>query len=210
MIKDINKSVELNNFINTIKDYAIKNNVPIVLDDGLDIIIETIKKNNAKRILEIGCAIGYCAINMASVDEDIIVHTIERNLEMYNIALNNVCEAGLNNRIKVIYSDALTVDEALLFNDYDLIFIDAAKAQYIKFFEKFSKLLKVGGVIICDNLSFHGFVKKYQEGDYSMSRDLKALMRKVNNFLEYLKNNNDYETVLYELGDGVSVSKKLR
>ena len=210
MIKDINKSVELNIFINTIKDYAIKNNVPIVLDDGLDIIIETIKKNNAKRILEIGCAIGYCAINMASVDEDIIVHTIERNHEMYNIALNNVNEAGLNNRIKVIYSDALTVDEALLFNDYDLIFIDAAKAQYIKFFEKFSKLLKVGGVIICDNLSFHGFVKKYQEGDYSMSRDLKALMRKVNNFLEYLKNNNDYETVLYELGDGVSVSKKLR
>ena len=210
MIKDINKSVELNNFINTIKDYAIKNNVPIVLDDGLDIIIETIKKNNVKRILEIGCAIGYCAINMASVDEDIIVHTIERNLEMYNIALNNVNEARLNNRIKVIYSDALTADEALLFNDYDLIFIDAAKAQYIKFFEKFSKLLKVGGVIICDNLSFHGFVKKYQEGDYSMSRDLKALMRKVNNFLEYLKNNNDYETVLYELGDGVSVSKKLR
>ncbi|MBQ7276410.1 MAG: O-methyltransferase [Bacilli bacterium] len=210
MIKDINKSVELNNFINTIKDYAIKNNVPIVLDDGLDIIIETIKKNNAKRLLEIGCAIGYCAINMASVDEDIIVHTIERNLEMYNIALNNVNEAGLNNRIKVIYSDALTADEALLFNDYDLIFIDAAKAQYIKFFEKFSKLLKVGGVIICDNLSFHGFVKKYQEGDYSMSRDLKALMRKVNNFLEYLKNNNDYETVFYELGDGVSVSKKLR
>ena len=206
MNKDMSK--DLNTIIKEIKEYAVVNNVPIVLDDGLDIIINLIKENHVKRILESGCAIGYSAINMASVNDDIIVHTIERNEEMYKLACFNINKANMEDRIKIFYDDALEIDLNKLFDNYDLIFIDAAKAQYIKFFERFGALLKEGGIIVCDNLAFHGYVKKYQEGDYSMSRDLKALMRKVNNFLDYLKNNQEYETCFFELGDGVSVSKK--
>lgn len=196
--------------IKDIKAYALENDVPIVLDGGLEIILDEIKKNKVKKILEVGCAIGYSSINMALASEDIIVHTIERNEKMYNKAIENVKRMELEDRIKIFYSDALTLDEDLLFYDYDLIFVDAAKAQYIKFFEKYEKHLKIGGIIISDNLSFHGLAEKWREGDNSMSRDLRALMRKVNKFIDWLKENDKYETVFYDQGDGVAVSKKIK
>lgn len=196
--------------INDIKAYALENDVPIVLDGGLEIILDEIKKNKVKKILEVGCAIGYSSINMALASEDIIVHTIERNEKMYNKAIENVKRMELEDKIKIFYSDALTLDDDLLFYDYDLIFVDAAKAQYIKFFEKYEKHLKIGGIIISDNLSFHGLAEKWREGDNSMSRDLRALMRKVNKFIDWLKENDKYETVFYDQGDGVAVSKKLK
>ena len=87
---------------------------------------------------------------------------------------------------------------------YDLIFIDAAKAQSIKFFNKYTEFLKKGGYVVTDNLSFHGLVNSNQE----MSRNLKQLVRKINNYIEFLKSNTSYETKFYDLGDGVSVSKK--
>ena len=200
---------EIKKRIKEIKDYALENDVPIVLDGGLEIILDEIKKINAKKILEVGCAIAYSSINMALSSDDIIVHTIERNEKMYNKAIENVKRMELEDRIKIFYADALELDDDLLFDDYDLIFVDAAKAQYIKFFEKYEKHLRIGGIIISDNLAFHGLAEKWREGDNSMSRDLRALMRKVNKFIDWLKANDKYETTFYDQGDGVAVSKKI-
>ena len=116
-----------------IEKYAKDNNVPIMLPDGIEFLLNYIKENNVKTILEIGTAIGYSAIRMALISSDIKVTTIERDIDRYNEAIKNISDFSLENQINVIYADAFDVD---LSEKFDLIFIDAAKSQYIKFFEK--------------------------------------------------------------------------
>lgn len=189
--------------INEMKKYAEENNVPIMLDDGIDFLTSYIKENNIENILEIGTAIGYSSIMMALVNEKVKVTSIERDEKRYLEAIKNIKKFNLENRINLIYNDAMDVN---LIDEYDLIFIDAAKAQNIKFFEKFEKNLKVKGTIITDNLKFHGLVEKAE--DEISSRNLRALVRKVRAYVEYLKENTRYKTTFYEIGDGISVSIK--
>ena len=186
-----------------IEKYADENNVPIMQKDGIEFLTNYIKENNIKNILEIGSAIGYSAIKMALVDSNIKVTTIERDKERYTIAVDNINKFNLNDRINIILGDALDTNISGM---YDLIFIDAAKSQYIKFFEKYELNLKKGGVIVTDNLSFHGLV---EDESKTTNRNTKQLVRKIRNYIEYLKNNNRYETTFYKLGDGVAISKKM-
>ena len=189
-------------------EYAQINNVPIIKDEGLDKLIEIIKKINAKKILEIGTAIAYSSICMA-LNSDAYIDTIERNKKMYDLAVDNVKKYNLPSRIKIFNEDALMIDTNILDKDYDLIFIDAAKAQYRKFFLKFSPLLRTGGIVFTDNLSFHGMVKKYQENNLNdVSKDLKALVRKINDFNIWLKNYDEFDTEFIDIGDGIAISIK--
>lgn len=187
--------------LKALEKYAEENNVPIIQKEGLNFILNYIKENKVKKILEIGTAIGYSAINMALIDENIKIKTIERNKEMFSLAKKNVKDFNLEKRINIIYADAL---EAEIKDKYDLIFIDAAKAQYIKFFEKYKSNLKENGAIITDNLNFHGLANNPEE---IHSKNLKALVRKINNYKEFLKENKEFKTNFYEKGDGISVSK---
>lgn len=187
--------------LKALEKYAEENNVPIIQKEGLNFILNYIKENKVKKILEIGTAIGYSAISMALIDENIKITTIERNKEMFSLAKKNVKDFNLEKRINIIYADAL---EAEIKDKYDLIFIDAAKAQYIKFFEKYKSNLKENGAIITDNLNFHGLANNPEE---IHSKNLKALVRKINNYKEFLKENKEFKTNFYEKGDGISVSK---
>ncbi len=187
--------------ITNLEIYAKENNVPIIQKEGLNFLIEYIKQNNVKTILEIGTAIGYSSINMALVSDDIQITTIERNEKMYKQAIKNIKDFNLENRINVIYGDAL---DTVIQDKYDLIFIDAAKAQYIKFFEKYKQNLQMNGTIITDNLNFHGLALHPEE---IHSKNLKALVRKINNYKYFLINNKEFQTVFYEIGDGIAVSK---
>ena len=184
------------------ENYAKENNVPIMMKDGIEFLTNYIKENNVKNILEIGTAIGYSAIKMALVSDDIYVTTIERDEERYNEAIKNIKEANLGNQINVILDDAFNVDIDFKF---DLIFIDAAKAQYIKFFEKFKENLSDNGVIVSDNLKFHGLV---DTTDKIESRNLRQLMRKLKNYHNFLRENKEYNTEFIDLGDGIAITKK--
>ena len=187
--------------ISDLEEYARDFHVPIMLKDGIEYLLEYIKNNNIKNILEIGTAIGYSSIRMAQVNNDIKVTTIERDSNMYNEALKNIKSFNLDNRINVIYKDALDVE---LNDKYDLIFIDAAKSQYIKFFNKFKHNLNDNGVIITDNLSFHGLVKD----STNCSRNTKQLVKKIQNYIDFLKNNKEYDTEFISIGDGISITRK--
>ena len=187
--------------ISDLEEYARDFHVPIMLKDGIEYLLEYIKNNNIKNILEIGTAIGYSSIRMAQVNNDIKVTTIERDSNMYNEALKNIKSFNLDNRINVIYKDALDVE---LDDKYDLIFIDAAKSQYIKFFEKFKYNLNDNGVIITDNLSFHGLVKD----STNCSRNTKQLVKKIQNYIDFLKNNEEFDTEFISIGDGISITRK--
>ena len=189
--------------IREMKQYAEVNNVPIMVDEGIDFLTTFILKNHVKNILEIGTAIGYSAIMMALVDPNVKITTIERDEIRYLEALKNVKAFDLENRITLIYNDAFNVK---LDEKFDLIFIDAAKAQNIKFFEMFERNLEYRGVIITDNLKFHGLVEKKEEE--IKSKNLRSLVRKIKDYIDYLKTNEKYNTEFFEVGDGISVSKR--
>ena len=185
------------------EEYASLKNIPIIEKDSIAFIMKYIKKNNIKNILEIGSAIGYSTILMASVAQDVTVTTIERDEARYMECLKNVKKCGFEKKINVVFQDALEVN--LTGVKYDMIFIDAAKGQYTKFFEKFKYFLNDGGVIITDNLKFHGYVGKSSEIE---SKNLRGLAEKIEAYIEFLKNNQEFETNFYDVGDGLSVSVK--
>ena len=194
---------ELKENILAMEEYAKENNVPIIEKKSIVYIMKYIKEHNVEAILEIGSAIGYSAILMASSNNKAQVTTIERDEARYMECLKNVKKCGMEKRINVVYQDALELNlsEEL---KYDLIFIDAAKGQYIKFFEKYKNFLKPGGVIITDNLNFHGYVGESSKLDKG---NLKSLVEKIESYIEFLKNNPEFDTKFLNIGDGLSISR---
>ena len=189
--------------IKEMKEYAEDNNVPIITDEGINYIRNYIKENKIKRILEVGTAIGYSSILMALTDEEITITTIERDEKRYLEAVKNIKKFHLEERITLLYKDAFDVE---LSEEFDLVFIDAAKAQNTRFFEKFSKNLAKQGTIITDNMNFHGLVEDESKIE---SRNLRALIRKVKAYHEFLENNEDFKTTFLNIGDGLAVSKPI-
>ena len=172
--------------IEEMKIYADENNVPIITDEGINYIKKYIEDNNVKSILEIGAAIGYSSIMMALTNDNIKITTVERDEKRYLEAVKNIKKFNLEDRITLLYKDAFDVN---LTEKFDLIFIDAAKAQNTRFFEKFEVNLEKNGTIITDNMNFHGLV---EDPETIQSRNLRALVRKVRNYHEFLENNERY------------------
>ncbi len=184
------------------ENYASEHNVPIIEKKSIAFIMKYIRDNNIKDVLEIGSAIGYSAILMASSNQETTVTTIERDETRYMECLKNVKKCGMDKKINVVYQDALELN---LSEDlrYDLIFIDAAKGQYTKFFEKYKNFLNPNGAIITDNIKFHGYVGESNKLDKG---NLKSLVEKIEKYIEFLKTNTEFDTEFYDIGDGLSVS----
>lgn len=195
--------IEKENLIREMRTYAEAENVPIMQRDGINFLVEQIIKKDVKNILEIGTAIGYSTIIMAFVRDNIKITSVERDEKRYLKAVKNVKKAHLEDRINLIFNDALEVN---IKDKYDLIFIDAAKAQNIKFFEKFKDNLNEKGLIITDNMNFHGLTEKEEE---IKSRNLRALVRKIKNYRKYLEENTEFKTEFLNIGDGIAISKRV-
>ena len=187
--------------LNELRQKALEHDIPIIQEDGLRFIKQLLILTKPKRILEIGTAIGYSTIAMA-LFSDASITTIERNQERAKEAIQNMKQAGVFSRITLLEADALEVDANSL-EEVDILFIDAAKAQSIKFFEQYESLVKDGGLIITDNLLFHGLFNEKIE-----SRNLRQLLRKIDDFNQYILQKEGYDTVIYQIGDGISVSIK--
>ena len=184
------------------ENYASEHNVPIIEKKSIAFIMKYIRDNDIKNVLEIGSAIGYSAILMASSNQETMVTTIERDETRYMECLKNVKKCGMDKKINVVYQDALELN---LSEDlrYDLIFIDAAKGQYTRFFEKYKNFLNPNGAIITDNIKFHGYVGESNKLD---KVNLKSLVEKIEKYIEFLKTNTEFDTEFYDIGDGLSVS----
>lgn len=188
--------------LSSLKDYANQNSVPIMFDEGIEFIVNYIKENDVRFILEIGTAIGYSAIKFAQINPEIRIFTIEYDIERYQKAIENITKLNLDDQITVFLGDALKFDFT---EKFDLIFIDGAKSQYINFFEKYKDNLSENGVFISDNLFFHGMVE-----DISLTQNYSTikLIRKLKRYIDFLKANTEFQTEFYQLGDGVAVSKR--
>ena len=199
-LQNINKK-ETNPILVSLRSFALDNKVPIITIEGIHFINQVIQLKGIKTILEIGTAIAYSSINMV-LKNNCHITTIERDIDMYKLAKENVLNANLETNIRIINDDALLVNETEL-GSFDLIFIDAAKSQSIKFFEKYKKNLNPQGVIITDNLLFHDLVTAEIK-----ERNLRQLVAKIDRFNKYVVEQEDFDTYLYNLGDGMSLSIK--
>ena len=184
-----------NSFFSVIEEYSEKENVPIMKKDSIDYLLEFIRKNNIKDVLEIGSAIGYSALKISTTGAN--VTTIERDEERYKIAVENINKSNYKNKINIILSDALDVN---ISEKYDLIFIDAAKGKNKEFIDKFKKNLKTNGFIIIDNMDFHGLVGKSSE---IKKRRLRSLVRKIESFIEYMEDQTEFKVSKINVGDGL-------
>lgn len=182
--------------------YAKENKIPIMQKDGILYLQNYIKENNIKNILEIGSAIGYSAIMMASIDKDITVTTIEKDKDRYSVAVENIKKYGFDNQINIYLGDASLFS---FDNKFDLIFIDAAKGKNTFFFEKFKENLSKGGSIITDNLSFHGLV---EDSSLIKTKNQRGIVNKIKSHIEFLDNNKEFTTTYIKVGDSIAISKR--
>ncbi|EHM72210.1 O-methyltransferase [Staphylococcus pettenkoferi] len=194
-----------NNDIESLRTYAEENRVPIVDKMSLEAIKQVLRLKQPRHILELGTAIGYSAMQFASVSSDIHITTIERDTEMQDRASQNIEHFGYQQQITMIKGDAREQFETLKDKTFDVIFIDAAKAQTQRFFETYEPLLKLGGVVITDNILYHDFVADI---DVIHSRNVRQMVKKLQKYNEWLVQHPRYETNFLNIDDGVAISVK--
>lgn len=198
----LNMIIEGDNNMEELERYAKENKIPIMQKDGILYLCNYIKDNHIKNILEIGSAIGYSSIMMASIDKDIRVTTIEKDEDRYNTAVSNIDKYNLKEQINIICKDASDID----INDkFDLIFIDAAKGKNTFFFNKFKDNLNRNGTIITDNLSFHGLV---EDENLVKTKNQRGIVNKIKNYISFLDNNEEFTTTYVSVGDKIAISKR--
>lgn len=185
-----------------LEEYAKINKVPIMQKDGILYLCDYIKNNNINSILEIGSAIGYSSIMMASVNDSIKITTIEKDKDRYLVAVDNIKKYNKEKQINIIYGDAVDTN---ITDMYDLIFIDASKGKNIYFFNKYKNNLNKNGTIITDNLSFHGLV---EDSTLVKTKNQRGIVNKIKAYIEFLDNNEEFTTTYVAVGDKISISKR--
>lgn len=194
----------MKNEIDNLKKYASENNVPIIEDEGLEVLLKYVKEVSPSNILEIGTAIGYSAICMSEVSESKIT-TFEREEELCQKAKENIRIFNKEEQIKIIEEDFLKYD--LKSEKFDFIYIDGAKAQYYNFFKKVENNMTDKAVILFDNLSFHGYVNN-ESKKAKASKNLKQLIRKLEGFNEKIVIEPGYNFKYINKGDGIGILKR--
>jgi len=192
----------MTNLDNEIKQYGENHNVPITKDDTLDFLCKTINENNSKQILEIGTAIAFGSITMAENTTCQHIDTLEINEERFKIANQNIKAHGLENVISTHLIDAMEYLKTCT-KTYDLIYLDGPKGQYINYLPHLVKILKVGGIIVADNLYFHGMVT----GEIEVTKGCRAMIKGLKNYIAEVTTNPIFETQILNIGDGVGISK---
>lgn len=202
----LNKQIPARNeLFNEMEQFAEKNHVPIMTLHSLEALLQLLRIQHPQAILEIGTAIGYSALRMAAVCPNAKIVTIERDQERFELAEDYIYRAGKYTQITLIKGDALEISEQVrAHGEFDVIFIDAAKGQYRRFFELYEPLLSDNGIIITDNVLFRGLV--YQES--VENKRLKGLVKKIRTYNEWLLQLANYDTVILPVGDGIAISRK--
>lgn len=188
--------------LDKIKQKALEDNIPIIMDDTLEVMRNYLKEKNPKRILEIGTAVGYSAICFTEfLAEDGIIDTIERDSERVKEAKENVIKMKLEEKINIYEGDAVEILPTLN-EKYDAVFIDAAKGKYPFFLKEALRMIKPNGIIFADNILYKGYVMS----DYNKHKQRTAV-RNLREYIKEVSENPNLETEILEVGDGLAISR---
>ena len=184
-----------------IKQKALQEHIPIIMDDTLEVIEKYLKNQKPSRLLEIGTAVGYSAICFTEfLDENGIIDTIERDEQRVKEAEENIVKAEVKDKINIYAGDAVEVLPTLN-EKYDVVFIDAAKGKYPFFLKEALRMIKPEGIIFADNILYKGYVMS----DYNKHKQRKAV-RNLREYIKEVSENPNLETEILEVGDGLAVS----
>ena len=187
--------------IKIIKEKALADNIPIIMDDTLAVIKEILLEKKPKMILEIGTAIGYSAICFSNIlNNEVCIDTIELDEIRAHEAICNISNLKLEGRISVLIGDAVEILPGID-KLYDVVFIDASKSKYPVFLEHAIRLTGKNSVIIADNVLFKGYVL----GNYSKHKQ-RTTVNRLREYLEMVNSNPSVHTEILEVGDGLAVS----
>jgi predicted O-methyltransferase YrrM len=195
-----------NGMIKGLEDYALKEDIPIVEVEVKRMLEVLIKASQVKSILEVGTAIGYSSLIFArAMNYEGYVKSYEIDKKMHQIAMHNhkrfQKEYGIYLNIDLVLSDAkksLEKDEDL----YDMVFIDAAKGHYQKFYDQITNNLKKGSIIVSDNVLFKGMIAT----DEYVKRRKITIVKRMRNYIDFLMNHENLTTTVIPIGDGVAIS----
>ena len=188
--------------LDEIKQKALDEHIPIIMDDTLEVMRKYLKEKKPKRILEIGTAVGYSAICFTEfLDEDGIIDTIERDSERVKEARENIIKAEVEEKINIYEGDAVEILPTLN-EKYDAVFIDAAKGKYPFFLKEALRMIKPNGIIFADNILYKGYVMS----DYNKHKQRTAV-RNLREYIKEVSENPNLETEILEVGDGLAVSR---
>jgi len=190
-----------------LEQYAIENRVPIIDRVSIQVLLQLIRIQTPKNILEIGTAIAYSTLRMHETLPSANIVTIEKNEQMYELAKRNIARYASNDHIDIIHGDA--VEELERFrNDqlFDFVFIDAAKGQYEQYVKLIHPMLNEGAIIVSDNVLFREFVTREQ---HDVPKRFKSLVKKLTTFNEHMMNHEQYHSSMIPVGDGLLVSVKI-
>lgn len=190
--------------IEQIKEKALNEHIPIIMDDTLEVVGKILEDKKPERILEIGTAVGYSAIMFSKyLTENGYIDTIERDEERIKEAKENVKDLNLEEKIHIFEGDAIEILPTLK-GPYDVVFIDAAKGKYPIFLSEALRMLGNNGIIVADNVLYKGYVMS----DYNKHKQRTAV-RGLREFLKELNENENLTTQILEVGDGLAISKKM-
>ncbi len=184
-----------------VKEKALNEHIPIIMDDTLNVIKDILEKENPKRILEIGTAVGYSASMFAKYATSAVIDTIELDEGRYNEAKVNVEKIGVADRINLYLGNAVEILPTLNF-EYDIVFIDANKGKYPVFLQEGIRLVKPEGIIIADNVLYKGYVMS----DYNKHKQRTAV-RHLREYIKEAMENEILESEILEVGDGIAITK---
>ncbi len=184
--------------------YARSQFIPVMLDDTKQLLIDTLAPMKVERILEIGTAIGYSGTIMLQCQPQAQLNTIEYNATFAAQAKVNFEHFGVAKRANIFFGDAKDIVPSLT-GKYQFIFMDGPKGQYEYFLPYVLDVLDEGGILMCDNVLYHGLVNNQPEAGHKHV----TIARNMASFLSKLMENKLLETQLYEIGDGVTISRKL-
>lgn len=185
--------------------YAAEHHVPIMEEQGIGELLELLQQQEPVKVLELGTAIGYSALRMAETLPRVYIDTIERDANRYEKALEFISKSTFNSRVQAICADALEVNTTELNAPYDAIFIDAAKGQYDRFFEKYECLLSDSGMIYCDNMSMHGLAELPIA---QVPRRKRTMIRNIQSFRDKMSDHPKFDCELLPVGDGLLVCRR--
>ena len=200
--KEENKRKMNKKEISIIKKKALEDKVPIIMDDTLEVVAKILTEIKPNKILEIGTAVGYSAICFSEyLQENGKIDTIERDTERVKEARENIKKAEVEDKINIYEGDAVEILPTLN-DEYDVVFIDAAKGKYPFFLNQALRMIRQGGVIIADNVLYKGYVMS----DYNKHKQRTAV-RNLREYIAEITNNDKLETKILEVGDGLAISK---
>lgn len=188
-----------------LETFARQNFVPIVREKTIEKVCEILQNEDSHAVLEIGTAIGYSGIRMLHASSQIKLTTIEKNQERFLQAKENFKEFRCEERVVSINGDALEEIEKLQSEGkkFDFVFLDGPKGQYFKYLKILKNLLTVGGILFADNILLGGLV----QDESRVCHKNRTMVRNMKSFIDKLEKDNDFETMVYDIDDGFSISK---